>query len=222
MTEHQTRNGGASRSATPPPQGASGTVRRSDLRPRAPRPTAVGWPLIVAGLLIGVLAVAWILAGGSSPQVVIVAGASGSPASTPATTAASSLSSAVLPSPSSTSRIVRASPTTAPSIVPETLRPTQPRPTQPPPSQPAGLTIVFPTDGEVLRHGEFNVVGTGPPGATVTRDIPLWFDDHLIVRADGNWLMPVSLGEGENVLRFRIGDDRSTEWVVTVTFQPRG
>lgn len=61
--------------------------------------------------------------------------------------------------------------------------------------------------------------GTGPPGATVTRDIPLWFDDHVTVRADGTWQMRVSLGLGENVFRFRVGDDRSTERVITVTYE---
>ena len=100
-------------------------------------------------------------------------------------------------------------------IVPET-----PRATPTPPNQSVGLTLVFPRGGEVLHQGQINVVGTGPPGGTLTRDIPLWFDDHVTVHADGTWLVPVSLGVGENVLRFRIGDDRSTEQVVNVTYRP--
>ena len=80
--------------------------------------------------------------------------------------------------------------------------------------------ILYPSDGDVITVRDFNLVGNGPPGATVTRDVPMWFDDHVTVNEDGNWLMPVSIGDGESVFRLRIGDDRSTEQVVTVRYVP--
>ena len=65
-----------------------------------------------------------------------------------------------------------------------------------------------------------NVIGTGPPGATVTRDIPLWFDAHATVRPDGIWMLPVELSPGPNRLVFRLGDERATEQAVTVFLEP--
>ncbi len=209
MTEHRARDGGASRPAIPPPQRASGTVRRSDLRPRPRRQSPVGWPLFTAGLVIGAIAVAWMLGrpssqsvGGATSSPLIVAAASPSPNPVPTRSSATSVSPTAVPTPRLTPR--------------PTLEPT------PPPSLPIAFSIVFPTDGEVLHDRQFNVVGTGPAGATVTRDVPLWFDDHVTVQADGTWLMPVSLGEGSNTFRFRIGNERATERAISVTYAPGG
>lgn len=99
--------------------------------------------------------------------------------------------------------------------------PETPQPSDTPPSRVASLKFVFPVDGEVVHDRQFNVIGNGPPGARITRDIALWFDEHATVQDDGTWLMAVSLEDGPNVLRFRIGDDRSTEQAITVTYQPR-
>jgi hypothetical protein len=178
------------------------------------------------------LAVAWIL-GSRSPQVGstgpiaapsrLVAAAVTAPPTSPATPAlpASATASPTSPEPSPsqphpsvTPSPTRATPTSAPPTVTQT-----PRPTRPPPSHGPGFGILFPGEGEILQDEQINVFGTGPPGATVTRDIPLWFDDHVTVQADGTWLMPVSLGPGENVFRFRVGDNRSTEHVITVTYE---
>jgi hypothetical protein len=108
-------------------------------------------------------------------------------------------------------------PTPEPTVAPLTPEPTVALPT---PSPLVGLAFDFPHDGEVLSDADINIIGRAPPEAEVTRDIPMWFDDHTTTRDDGIWMMPIHLGQGENVLRFRIGDDRSTEQVLTVTYQP--
>jgi hypothetical protein len=234
MAGHRTGSARASRpgrpASTPPQQQrASGTIRRSDLRPRPPKPAKVAWPVVVAGVALGLLAVAWILAGRPSQQGVNVADASTSPAPSlhlPRTTGVAGLVSPAPPSATSTAA-VRATatppaPTRRPTPTASEPAPTESVPTESPPGQVAAFTIIFPADGELVRDQSFNVIGNGPPGATVTRDIPLWFDDHVVVREDGNWLMPITLGQGENVLRFRVGDDRATELVIRVIYQPRG
>lgn len=86
---------------------------------------------------------------------------------------------------------------------------------------PAGaLTITEPADGAVTNTSVIFVRGIAPPGATVTRDIPLWFDDHTIADAGGRWSFAVQLGAGANLLTFRIGDDASTTKTLTVYYEP--
>ena len=65
------------------------------------------------------------------------------------------------------------------------------------------------------------VRGLARPGSIITRDIPFWFDDHTPADALGRWSFAVSLAEGENVLTFRVGDDASTAWQLTVTYRER-
>jgi hypothetical protein len=64
------------------------------------------------------------------------------------------------------------------------------------------------------------VRGHAPPRSTVTRDVPLWFDQHVTADADGHWSMEVPLSVGENRLTFRLADDRTTEATITVTSDP--
>jgi hypothetical protein len=64
------------------------------------------------------------------------------------------------------------------------------------------------------------VRGLAPPGSTVTRVVPFWFDEHTVADAAGRWSFAVSLAEGENVLTFRVGDDTSTTVTMTLTYQP--
>jgi hypothetical protein len=87
------------------------------------------------------------------------------------------------------------------------------------PSAPiVGITIQSPQDGQSVATGEVTVIGIAPPGLTITRDISFGLDQHTTVDGTGHWAMGVRLEQGENVLVFRIGDDRSTERKLTVTF----
>jgi hypothetical protein len=87
------------------------------------------------------------------------------------------------------------------------------------PSAPiVGLTIQTPQDGDTVATGEVTVIGLAPPGLKVTRDVSFGFDQHATADSTGRWAMSVRLNEGENNLVFRIGDDRSTEQRLRVTF----
>jgi len=50
----------------------------------------------------------------------------------------------------------------------------------------------------------------------VTRDVPLWFDEHTIADGAGNWSFALPLNIGENVFAFRVGDDVSTTQTLTI------
>ncbi|MEA2676152.1 MAG: hypothetical protein QOJ81_293 [Chloroflexota bacterium] len=54
------------------------------------------------------------------------------------------------------------------------------------------------------------VSGLTQPGATITREKPFWFDDHVTADNAGQWSMLVELNVGENAINFRVGDDSST------------
>lgn len=207
--------------------------------------------MLVIGLILGVAAVAWILSidsgapgASASPSLGVISVASpatpkpeGAPTSGPTAIAASPTLGATpgptlepstapteggpapistpFPTPSPTRE-----PTPAPTLEPTpTLTPTL-RPT-PVPTPTLTLGIDFPRDGQVLHTRVINVAGTAPAGATITRDVPMWFDDHAVARGDGTWLMSVELADGQNLLRFRIGDDRATELTLAVTYVPR-
>lgn len=89
------------------------------------------------------------------------------------------------------------------------------------PSAPiVGITIESPQDGQAVATGEVTVIGLAPPGLTITRDISFGLDQHTTVDGTGHWAMGVRLEQGENNLVFRIGDDRSTERKLRVTFVP--
>jgi len=52
------------------------------------------------------------------------------------------------------------------------------------------------------------------------RDVPLFFDDQTVADQSGQWTLTVPLAPGENVLTFRIADDRSSAVVVRVFYEP--
>ncbi len=90
------------------------------------------------------------------------------------------------------------------------------------PSAPiVGLTIQSPPEGQAVATKEVTVIGIAPPGLTITRDVSLFPDQHATVDGTGHWAMNVGLEEGENELVFRIGDDRSTEQRLRVTYVPQ-
>ena len=92
--------------------------------------------------------------------------------------------------------------------------------TQAPSAPIVGLTIQSPRDGDVVATGEVTVIGLAPPGLSITRDVSFGLDQHTTVDGTGHWAIGVRLDQGENTLVFRIGDDRSTEQKIRVTFTP--
>jgi hypothetical protein len=93
----------------------------------------------------------------------------------------------------------------------------------PAPSVPiTGLTIQTPRDGDTVATKDVTVIGLAPPGLKVTRDVSFGLDQHATADGTGHWAMSVSLNSGQNDLVFRIGDDRSTEQRLRVTYTPGG
>ena len=82
----------------------------------------------------------------------------------------------------------------------------------------AGLTVVEPSAGATVNDRFVVISGLAPAGATITRDVPGWFDEHTVADVDGHWAFAEALGDGENSFTFRIGDDRATEVHLTVYF----
>jgi hypothetical protein len=97
---------------------------------------------------------------------------------------------------------------------------TEPPGTEPPTIAPAAFTIDSISDGETVHEAAIDISGAAPPGSTVTRNVPFWFDDHVQAAPTGRWTMHVGLADGDNELRFRLGDDGSTEVVLHVVFVP--
>ena len=91
-----------------------------------------------------------------------------------------------------------------------------------PPALITGLSIESPADGQVVAIKDVTVIGLAPPGLEVTRDVSFGFDQHATADGTGHWAMSVGLDEGENNLVFRMGDDRSTEKRLRVTYTPQG
>jgi hypothetical protein len=83
-----------------------------------------------------------------------------------------------------------------------------------------GLTILSPADGQTVVTREVTVIGTAPPGLTITQDISFGLDQHASVDGTGHWAIKVELNEGDNKLAFRIGDDGSTRQTIRVIYTP--
>ena len=195
-----------------------------------------GWIAVVAALVLTAGMVGWLLGGGggdasgdaSGDATEAAAGASASestadpmPARTdePATTRTPTPDATEEPTDGSTptgTAALTPEPTSSPTPTPDPTSRPSPEPTAPP----AALVIDFPVDGEIVGSSRINVIGTAPPGSSVTRDVPFWFDDHTTAGDDGLWMMPVELAEGENRLTFRIADDTDTAQVIVVTYRP--
>ena len=58
------------------------------------------------------------------------------------------------------------------------------------------------------------------PHATITRDVPLWFDEHTEADSSGHWSFVEQLSPGRNEFTFRVADDRSTEHTLVVYYTP--
>ena len=85
---------------------------------------------------------------------------------------------------------------------------------------PVGLTILSPADGSVVGTKQVTVIGTAPPGLGITQDISLGLDRHTTADGTGHWAIQAELSDGENQLKFRIGDDGSTTKTIRVVYVP--
>jgi len=83
-----------------------------------------------------------------------------------------------------------------------------------------GLTILSPTDGQAVATKDVVVIGIAPPGLTITQDVSFGLDNHTKADGTGHWAMNVGLGNGDNKLTFRIGDDKSTSKTIRVIYTP--
>jgi hypothetical protein len=106
-------------------------------------------------------------------------------------------------------------PSPSPTFAGPTLAPTSEAP-------PFGLAILSPTQGAVVASKQIVVIGSAPAGLRVVRDVPLWIDQSTTADGTGHWAMSVDLNKGENKLRFRIGDDKSTAKELRVMYSPPG
>jgi hypothetical protein len=103
----------------------------------------------------------------------------------------------------------------SPTVAGPTLAPTSEAP-------PFGLAILSPLDGAVVGSHQVTVIGSAPAGITVVHDVPMWFDSRTTADGTGHWAMTVDLNKGENRLKFRLGDDKSTSKEIRVTYSPAG
>ncbi len=83
---------------------------------------------------------------------------------------------------------------------------------------PVGLTILSPADGAVVGTKQVTVIGSAPAGLGITQDISLGLDRHTTADGTGHWAIQADLSEGENQLKFRIGDDGSTTQTIRVIY----
>jgi len=78
--------------------------------------------------------------------------------------------------------------------------------------------ILEPADGQSISERVVIVRGVASPGSVITRDIPLWFDEHVVADSAGRWSFVLELNGGQNTFMFRVGDDRATETSLTVYY----
>ena len=83
-----------------------------------------------------------------------------------------------------------------------------------------GLVILEPANGATTSERAIVVRGLARPGTVVTRDVPLWFDEHTTTDSTGHWSFIEQLNPGENSFTFRVADDRSTETTLVVYYTP--
>jgi hypothetical protein len=76
--------------------------------------------------------------------------------------------------------------------------------------------VVDPPDGHSTTEGAVIVRGLAQPGSTITRDVPMWFDEQVLADGSGTWSFPLALRDGENTFTFRIDDDLSTAQTLTI------
>jgi hypothetical protein len=138
------------------------------------------------------------------------------PTSSPTPTPPPSPTARLTPTPS-TSLTATPLPTAPPSTTPSTTPSTAPTT----PTTPAyGLVIVEPVDGSTTTDHAIVIRGLTQPDATITRDVPMWFDEHTVADSAGRWSFIEPLNVGENTFTFRVGDDTATDVTITINYAP--
>lgn len=80
--------------------------------------------------------------------------------------------------------------------------------------------VLDPANGTTTHSNSVVITGLAQPNTTVTRDVPLWFDEHTTADQDGHWSFVEPLNKGENTFMFRVADDTATEVTLTVYYSP--
>jgi hypothetical protein len=82
------------------------------------------------------------------------------------------------------------------------------------------VVILEPADGSESADRVIAFRGLTQPGATVVREVPLWFDQTVQADGAGHWSMLVELSVGANTFTFRVGDDPNTRVTITIHYNP--
>lgn len=91
---------------------------------------------------------------------------------------------------------------------------------------PVGTEVAVPAVFEVTSHKSGDIVststvtisGVASPGAEIVQDISFAPDERTTAGPDGTWAIVVTLDQGPNTLRFRVGDEKSTTKELTLTY----
>jgi hypothetical protein len=81
--------------------------------------------------------------------------------------------------------------------------------------------VLEPADRSVVTERVVVVRGLAPAGATITRDVRFWLDQHTTADSRGRWSMAVELTGGENLITLRVGDQSSTQQTLIVYYDAR-
>jgi len=84
----------------------------------------------------------------------------------------------------------------------------------------SAFTIDFPPQGAIVATSPVAVGGKAPAGSRVVQDISFASDVEAIAGTDGRWQILAELKQGANDLVFRLGNDRSTELHLGLTYDP--
>jgi hypothetical protein len=79
------------------------------------------------------------------------------------------------------------------------------------------IVISEPENGARIPAESVTFQGTGPAGFELIHDAATGQDARTTIAPDGTWTLVVGLEAGANEVRLRLGDDRSTELIWTVT-----
>jgi hypothetical protein len=206
----------------------SGVIRRSEMQRPKPSTGRRDWLALVAvaTLMVIVLVAVTSFFGGKSvanpsSSPTLVANASATPSLKPTYSAEPTRTPSPSPTPSPTP-YPTPTPSPTPSPTPTPSSPPTPAPTPSPPPLPtppaAGLIIFDPVEGSTVPDRVITVSGMAQPGAPITQDVPFWFDNHTSADDSGLWSFNVELNVGWNALKFRVGDDVSTQVTLNVYF----